>query len=243
MLKDKKDAIVGCNGSGFNLEKNWEPAENSILRLTKTPWNMRSAGNLVLTDGKVMRALKNTNGVELKTSGEIGILPNGSLKLYAGTTYDKVINDGVKNTFKFTSYPLIVDGKVYSNIQDTDEYPRTCVGQIDANNFIILQCDNYTHHSSLKGMAKIGQKLNCKSLYNFDGGGSTTLWIRKLEYWHGGFHESARPVADALYFTTTQKYSKANGTGYDEWGSDYQEDAFDAYTKWADFSMEKYYSD
>ena len=211
-MKDKSNAIVACNGGGFMRDPFWVPGENSLYRTLKLNWDKTPSGNLVLTNGKIMRALKYANGVELKTSGQVGILPNGSFKLYNGTTYQKVIDDGVKNTFTFSAYMLIDNGVINSMCDSTQEAMRNCVGQIDGNNYVILT--SYSNET-IKRMAEVGKKVGCKYLYNFDGGGSTTLWMKNLVAYHPKIGE-IRPVADSLYFTTTQKYSEKNGNLYKE---------------------------
>ena len=211
-MRDKSDAIVACNGGGFMRANNWEPAENSLYKTLNLKWDKTSSGNLVLTNGKTMRALKNASGAELKTNGQVGILPNGSLKFYTGTTYKNVIDDGVKNTFTFTGYMLINNGVINSNCDSINKAIRNCVGQIDANNYVILT--SYTNET-IKRMAEVGKKVGCQYLYNFDGGGSTTLWMKNLVAYHPKYGE-IRPVANALYFTTTKKYSEKNGALYRE---------------------------
>ena len=215
-MNGKKDAVVACNGSGFCYEGWWEPSATDVRRLTNVEWNMVPSGNLIITNGKVLRTLKDTKGANLKTSGQVGILPNGSLKFYYGTTYETAINDGVQNTFTFSSFYLIQDGKKNANIRNykVENRPRTCVGQIDSNNYVLLTCHSEFGGVSIEQMANLGLALKCDKLYNFDGGGSSTLWIKNLTYEVSDLRAIARPVADSLYFTTTNGYNKSNGTYY-----------------------------
>ena len=198
MLNGADKAIVGCNGSGFYLKGSWEPGSAAIK---KTSWNKTTEGNLVITNGTILRQLSG-----LKTNALLGILPSGGFKYYEANAYKDVINDGVKNTFTFGPM-LIYNGKNYKQQTGSPRFSsmtskahRCCIGQIDENNYVILSTKVI---SSLNECAAMGKKLDCQMLYNLDGGGSTTLWFRKATSGTGKeLKTTGRSVGDALYFTT-----------------------------------------
>lgn len=198
MLDSKDGAIVGCNGSGFYLSGSWSPRESEIKN---TSWNKTTEGYLVITDGQTKRKITGKQCNSL-----LGILPSGSLKYYENNPYEDVINDSVENTFTFG--PLLVkDGKAYA--QEIGKPRRgytdsaaslTTIGQIDANNFVIISTRT---SAKLTTIANFGVKLGCNLLYNFDGGGSSSLWFRNGTTGNGAFvKNSSRPVGDALYFVS-----------------------------------------
>lgn len=56
--------------------------------------------------------------------------------------------------------------------------PRTAIGQVDSLHYVFLVSDGRTSASeglSLCQLAEVMQSLNCKSAYNLDGGGSSTM--------------------------------------------------------------------
>jgi len=87
-------------------------------------------------------------------------------------------------------------------------HPRTCVGITRRGHLILLVVDGRQANSagmSLFELTKIMRWLGCVSAINFDGGGSSTLWVRDkgvINYptdnkqWD---HEGARKVANILY--------------------------------------------
>lgn len=200
MLNNTQNAIVGCNGSGFYLKNHYSPSQSAIK---KTNWNKTTEGYLVISNGKVLRKISGQ-----KTNYLLGILPNGSFKYYEKEPYTKVIDeDKVRDTFTFG--PLMIkDGKKYvqsgSPRQRYSGYDakRTTVGQVDENNFIIITAHG---NSNLNDMTSIGLKLDCKLLFNLDGGGSTSLWFRNGRSGKGTqVKSSSRAVGDALCFVSNE---------------------------------------
>lgn len=56
--------------------------------------------------------------------------------------------------------------------------PRTAIGYIDNNHYILIVCDGRTSESnglSLYELANYLKTLNVKVAYNLDGGGSSTM--------------------------------------------------------------------
>jgi exopolysaccharide biosynthesis protein len=154
-----------------------------------------------MTNGEIRRAIEGQ-----KTNALLGILPSGGFKYYENSPYDEVKNDGVKNTFTFGPM-LVYDGSAYTQKvgkprRSDVNNPKylTAIGQIDSNNYVIIAAKST---STLNNAAKLGVKLDCKMLYNLDGGGSSTMWFRGDTSGKGKMiKSSSRPVGDALYFTS-----------------------------------------
>lgn len=95
-----------------------------------------------------------------------------------------------------------------SNSFNTTRHPRTCVGITKEGAVILLVVDG--RHPNSAGMnlfelTKIMRWLGCVSVLNFDGGGSSTLWVQRdgvinhptdNRKWD---HEGVRKVANILY--------------------------------------------
>jgi len=203
MLNATPGAIVGCNGSGFYKSGSWEPSQSAIK---KTSWNKTTEGYLVISNGEIRRQISGQ-----QCNALLGILPNGSLKYYENNPYNDVINDGVRNTFTFG--PLLVkDGKAYRQAvgsprrgYSSSAASLTTIGQIDANNFIIIETAG-SSTAKLSEIADFGIKLGCNLLYNLDGGGSSSLWFRNGTTGNGTqVKSSSRGVGDTLYFISLKQ--------------------------------------
>ncbi|MFC3561270.1 phosphodiester glycosidase family protein [Pedobacter jamesrossensis] len=80
--------------------------------------------------------------------------------------------------------PLLAYNGIKEDLDTTDfnrlRHPRTCVGIKPNGRVILLTVDGRNDNSSgmsLSELTKIMNWLGCESAINFDGGGSTTLWI------------------------------------------------------------------
>ena len=80
----------------------------------------------------------------------------------------------------------------------TSPNSRTCFGQVDSNNYIMI-----VGYKSLDQLAGIGVKLHCQLLYNCDGGGSSSMWFRGKLSGSGSYvKKSNRGIEDVIYFTS-----------------------------------------
>ena len=195
MLNSTNNAIVGINGSGFYVPGSWEP-DSVIKKLGKSKWKYTTEGYLVIYNGKVLRKISGK-----KCNAILGILKNGSLKYYENNSYNDPINDGVYNTINFG--PLMIkNGKAYKQRSGkvrmgyTSTNQRTCFGQVDSNNYIFI-----VGKKSLNQLASLGLKLHCNTLYNCDGGGSSSMWFRGKKSGNGSYvKSSSRRIEDVIYF-------------------------------------------
>ncbi len=107
---------------------------------------------------------------------------------------------GVKDTYNFGPV-LINNGKAQPAIAETNkQYPRTAVGMIKKNDYLLLVTDNGYSGLNHWEMVDIFQSFGCQYAYNLDGGGSSTLYFngKVLNKPAGG---TERPCADFLLFT------------------------------------------
>ena len=202
MVQGVPGAVVACNGSGFNLAGSWEGQKKYGGNWDRTP-----TGHVIITNGVLRRNRSEVN----ETEKLLGILDDGTLQLFSGkcsTLYDTLVKAGVVNTIHFDSKLLISD-YVPSYDGKTDAAPRTAFGQIDKNNYVIINVNarriqgEEWKYQTRDQITQLGMKLGCKTLYNCDGGGSSQLWF----VGHGTvFHGQSdgvgiRPVSDAILFT------------------------------------------
>ena len=83
--------------------------------------------------------------------------------------------------------------------------PRTAIGIIDENHYIIVVSDGRTSESkglSLYQMAEVMKSYGVKTAYNLDGGGASTLYFNGQvinKPTTGGNRISDRAVSDIVY--------------------------------------------
>ncbi len=94
--------------------------------------------------------------------------------------------------------------------KDWAREPRTAIGQVDKLHYIFLVVDAIREPNGAGGWNTIGgmnfreladtmASLGCKTAYNLDGGGSTTLWLNgKITNHPSGSGE--REISDIIYF-------------------------------------------
>ena len=95
-----------------------------------------------------------------------------------------LVKNGVVNLLAFGP-TLVKNGKiaVSSNSevgQSMSSNPRTAIGMIDKNHYIIVVSDGRTSESaglSLYELAEVMKSYGVKTAYNLDGGGSSTLYF------------------------------------------------------------------
>ena len=196
-------AIVSVNGSGYVVKGTFD----SQYAEANSGWNYTSVSPIVIVEGKVLRNFTNGKIPSTKHS-TYGLKKDGYLEYYrfkVGTnlqtninTAQRIINDGVQNTLAFNPV-LVYNGKVTA----TDNSPNIRQGlcQIDKNNFVLVT--NYSSRAngfSEKGLGEYMVKLGCQTAFNLDGGGSTTLLIKKRNSNISTIYGNYRGIADILYF-------------------------------------------
>ena len=125
---------------------------------------------------------------------------------------DYIKNDGIKNTFEFSSR-LFTKGEVTSTVTDGTIVPGIC--QIDFNNFVFFvptmndyfdlggnKARRKTEGISIKEVAEIMKKQGCSRGSVVDGGGTTAFWFKdKSENVFGpGRTYDGRDSGDIMYF-------------------------------------------
>lgn len=80
------------------------------------------------------------------------------------------------------NYEQQTDLSRYTKLSTRAREPRTAIGQVGALHYIFLVVDGrqqgYSHGMTFAEVAAEMQALGCKTAYNLDGGGSTTLYFQ-----------------------------------------------------------------
>ena len=186
----RHDAVLAINGDYYNFKDNYGMIiRNGVLYRDKVATRDQL---LIYADGRM-------EGVLAKERGE--------------RMGESRIADGVVQSFEFG--PLLVrDGEkvelpanrkyiIYTG--DTVREPRTAIGQVDENHFVVIVADGRRDGWSDKGMTlqemqQVFLDAGCHIAYNLDGGGSATMVLGgSLVNKTSGSRE--RNVSDILYFT------------------------------------------
>ena len=142
---------------------------------------------------------------------DLAVYKDGSFKIIYETevTAEELLADGVVNLFAFG--PSLVENGEISVDHNTEvrqamtKNPRTAIGIVDKNHYIIVVSDGRTNESeglSLYELAEVLKEYGATTAYNLDGGGSSTM------YFNGnivnnpttnGHRISEREVSDIVY--------------------------------------------
>lgn len=179
---------------------------NAILAVNGDYYGANSTG-YVIRNGVVYRDTVR----EDSSNGDLAIYKDGSFKIIYEDqiSADQLVKDGVVNLLAFGP-ALVENGEIAVGTneevgQAMASNPRTAIGIIDANHYIIVVSDGRTSESkglSLYQMAEVMKSYGVKPAYNLDGGGSSTLYFNSQvinKPTTGGNKISERAVSDIVY--------------------------------------------
>ena len=179
---------------------------NAILAVNGDYYGANSTG-YVIRNGVVYRDTVR----EDSSNGDLAIYKDGSFKvIYEDQiSAEQLVNDGVVNLLAFGP-ALVENGEIVVNTntevgQAMASNPRTAIGIIDENHYIIVVSDGRTSESeglSLYQLAEVMKSYGAKTAYNLDGGGSSTLYFNGQvinKPTTGGNKISERAVSDIVY--------------------------------------------
>ena len=179
---------------------------NAILAVNGDYYGANSTG-YVIRNGVVYRDTVR----EDSSNGDLAIYKDGSFKvIYEDQiSAEQLVNDGVVNLLAFGP-ALVENGEIAVDTntevgQAMASKPRTAIGIIDENHYIIVVSDGRTSESeglSLYQLAEVMKSYGAKTAYNLDGGGSSTLYFNGQvinKPTTGGNKISERAVSDIVY--------------------------------------------
>ena len=150
---------------------------NAILTINGDYYGVQEKG-YVIKNGILYRSQSRTNQEDLV------IYEDGSFEIINedDISASELLSKGVYNLLSFGP-SLLQDGKIsisknYEVAKAMNSNPRTAIGIIDQNHYVFVVSDGRTNESeglSLYELAEFMQKLNVKTAYNLDGGGSSTM--------------------------------------------------------------------
>lgn len=181
---------------------------DAVLAINGDYYNYKDNSGLIIRNGEMYR--------ELGTSRhQLLVYQDGTMKGLMPENYEKgkgqsYLDQGIVQCFTFG--PLLVDEyqalklpeKYYIATYDDIREPRTAIGQVDENHYVIVVADGRRKGWSDEGMTlpelqQIFVEQGARIAYNLDGGGSTTLVIEG-ERVNKGSTSRERDVSDIVYF-------------------------------------------
>ena len=179
---------------------------NAILAINGDYYGANSTG-YVIRNGVVYRDTVRENS----NNGDLAIYKDGSFQIIYEDqiSADQLLKDGVVNLLAFGP-TLVENGEIAVGTNEEvgramASNPRSAIGIIDENHYIIVVSDGRTSESkglSLYQMAEVMKSYGVKSAYNLDGGGSSTLYFNGQvinKPTTGGNRISERAVSDIVY--------------------------------------------
>ena len=194
-------------GTNVTAKTSVTAAENNAILAVNGDYYGANSSGYVIRNGVVYR-----NSVrEDASNGDLAIYKDGSFKIIYEdqVSADQLVQDGVVNLLAFGP-SLVENGEISVDTntevgQAMSSNPRTAIGIIDENHYIIVVSDGRTSESkglSLYQMAEVMKSYGVKTAYNLDGGGSSTLYFNGQvinKPTTGGSKISERAVSDIVY--------------------------------------------
>lgn len=194
-------------GTNVTAKTSVTAAENNAILAVNGDYYGANSSGYVIRNGVVYR----DSVREEASNGDLAIYKDGSFKIIYENqiSADRLVQDGVVNLLAFGP-SLVENGEISVGIntevgQAMASNPRTAIGIIDENHYIIVISDGRTSESkglSLYQMAEVMKSYGVKTAYNLDGGGSSTLYFNGQvinKPTTGGSKISERAVSDIVY--------------------------------------------
>lgn len=194
-------------GTNVTAKTSVTAAENNAILAVNGDYYGANSSGYVIRNGVVYR----DSVREDASNGDLAIYKDGSFKIIYENqiSADQLVQDGVVNLLAFGP-SLVENGEISVGIntevgQAMASNPRTAIGIIDENHYIIVVSDGRTSESkglSLYQMAEVMKSYGAKTAYNLDGGGSSTLYFNGQvinKPTTGGSKISERAVSDIVY--------------------------------------------
>lgn len=194
-------------GTNVTAKTSVTAAENNAILAVNGDYYGANSSGYVIRNGVVYR----DSVREDASNGDLAIYKDGSFKIIYENqiSADQLVQDGVVNLLAFG--PSLVENSEISVDINTEvghamaSNPRTAIGIIDENHYIIVVSDGRTSESkglSLYQMSEVMKSYGVKTAYNLDGGGSSTLYFNGRvinKPTTGGSKISERAVSDIVY--------------------------------------------
>ncbi len=180
-------------------------ANNAVLAINGDYYGFRDTG-FVMREGGLYRDVPQPGN----TYEDLVIYEDGSLEIVneSQVSAQELADAGALQIFSFgpgliKEYEIAVekDSEVEHALQNN---PRTAFGEIEPLHYVMVVADGRTQESTgltLYELAEIMHDLGCRTAYNMDGGGSSTMWFmgRVVNRPYNEWEFKERSVSDIVY--------------------------------------------
>lgn len=151
---------------------------NAVLAMNSDYASHYDTG-LVIRNGQILRTTNSArDALVMWNDGTLSTLPDAS------TTADALLAAGAWHVWSFGPV-LIKDGIMVADAttglsRNQVDNPRSAIGMVDANHMMFISVDGRTSISQgvdVEELADVMMDLGITEGFNFDGGGSATLWF------------------------------------------------------------------
>lgn len=180
----------------------------AVLAINGDYYNYKDDYGMIIRNGTLYRSASSTRDhLLVYADGTFKGLPAADYVKGAGEQY---VADGVVQSFAFGPL-LVMDGqattmpeKYIVSTKDHIREPRTAIGMVNPNHYVIIVADGRRNGWSEKGMTlqelqQVFIEQGCQIAYNLDGGGSTSLVVNG-ERLNRSSGSRERDVSDIVYF-------------------------------------------
>lgn len=213
--KSKKNkAIIAADVQQLITVSNFVKNTDAVVAINGNFFDMKNGGAVDFTkvDGKIVNeSRKSKSGKRDFHQKAAVVIHKNKLSIIKWDGTEDWESRKLKSRNMMLNGPLLIYNYqqeiLDSNAFNNNRHPRTCVGVKKDGTIIMLVADGRNTNAAgltLLELTKIMQWLGCKSAINFDGGGSSTLWVKGFSVvnhpsdnkkWD---HEGERKVANAL---------------------------------------------
>ena len=174
--------VLGFNASGIIIPSS--PGDYGAILKKDSSYAYLEATSLILTNGKVIKNDYKNYAADypiyyVSGTNELKYIPRltGKSASDRKKIFESVINGGAKNTFGFTKVVFVENGKANDVKWSGDSAAkRQAICQVNTNNFIVVTSNTKT--VLRQPFANFLASIGCKTAFNLDGGGSTTLMYK-----------------------------------------------------------------
>ncbi|MBJ6746263.1 phosphodiester glycosidase family protein [Streptococcus sp. 121] len=194
-------------GTNITAKTSETASQNKAILAVNGDYYGANASGYVIRNGTIYRDTVRDNA----DFGDLAIYADGSFKIIKETevTAQELVDDGVVNLLAFG--PALIENGQIAVDTSTEvgramaSNPRSAIGIIDENHYIIVVADSRTEESqglSLYQMAEVLKEYGAQTAYNLDGGGSSTFYFNGQvinKPTTNGNTISEREVSDIVY--------------------------------------------
>lgn len=201
---DIKSALADDTFGGSNITQTVsEMAEsNDAIFAINADYASHYDEGIVIRNGLILRdTISNREAVALWADGSVSVFDE------ADTTAQELADQSAWQVWSFGP-SLIDNSEIVASSNDgvrrnEVNNPRSAFGMVDNNHYMFVTVDGRSSTSNgvdIEELANIMLELDCSVAYNFDGGGSATMWFDG-EVINQPSEGSEREVGDCVYIS------------------------------------------